>query len=61
MTPGTIRGSIVGERVAWVRRMLGGLRELPLGSSERTADIERLCDALTAWLKRNPERMDPDI
>ena len=152
MTPGTIRGSIVGERVAWVRQMLDGLRQLPLHSiesfrqdprnpaaaesylrraiealldlgrhilakgfgvaaaeskdiadglvkagvladedgsvlrkmagyrnrmvhfyhevsteelyrlcSERSSDIDRLCGALTVWLKRTPERMDPDI
>ena len=57
MTPGTIRGSIVGERVAWVRQMLDGLRQLPLDSIESFRQDPRNPAAAESYLRRAIEAL----
>lgn len=34
MSPGQVRSTIVAERVAWIRKMLDGIRALPLSTYE---------------------------
>ena len=57
MTPGDIRVEIVGERSAWVREMLAGLRTLPLGSYEEFASDPRNAAAAESYLRRALEAL----
>ena len=52
MTPQKIRASVVLERVAWVRKMLDGLRRIPAGSLEELLSDERNVPAAESYLRR---------
>jgi hypothetical protein len=68
MTPGPISGIVVSDRAAWIRRMLASLKALPVETAElrlicrdRLGDVERILDALMAWLRAHPSRLDREI
>ena len=52
MTPQKIRASVVLERVAWVRKMVDGLRRIPAGSLEELLSDERNVPAAESYLRR---------
>jgi len=52
MTPASIRSQVVIERVAWVRRMLDGLRALPLDQPDVFVDDLRNPAAAESFLRR---------
>ena len=52
MTTGMIRTAIVTERVAWVRKMLEGIRNLPLASYEQFISDARTPAAAESYLRR---------
>ena len=57
MTLGKLRAEVVADRVAWARRMLAGLRGLPLASyAEFTADA-RTPAAAESYLRRALEAL----
>ena len=57
MTTGKIRKSIVTERVAWVRKMLDGIRNLPLSSYEEFISDARTSAAAESYLRRALEAL----
>jgi uncharacterized protein YutE (UPF0331/DUF86 family) len=57
MTPGKIRTAIVAERVAWVRKMLEAIRNLPLGSYEQFREDPRTPAAAESHLRRALEAL----
>lgn len=52
-----IRAVIVTERVAWVRNMLAGIRELPLSSYEQFTSDSRTPAAAESYLRRALEAL----
>jgi len=52
-----IRAVIVTERVAWVRNMLAGIRELPLSSYEEFTSDSRTPAAAESYLRRALEAL----
>lgn len=52
MTPGQLRPEVVAERAAWIRKMLDGLRSLPLTSLESFKDDPRNPAAAESYLRR---------
>ena len=57
MTTGIIRTTIVTERVAWVRKMLEGIRNLPLASYEQFISDPRTPAAAESYLRRALEAL----
>ena len=57
MTTGIIRTTIVTERVAWVRKTLEGIRNLPLGSYEQFVSDPRTPAAAESYLRRALEAL----
>jgi len=57
MTPGKLRPEIVAERAAWIRRMLSGLRALPLVSYEDFVADPRSPAAAESFLRRALEAL----
>jgi len=57
MTGGIIRTAVVTERVAWVRKMLEGIRNLPLGSYEQFISDARTPAAAESYLRRALEAL----
>jgi uncharacterized protein YutE (UPF0331/DUF86 family) len=57
MTTGIIRTAIVTERVAWVRKMLEGIRNLPLVSYEQFISDPRTPAAAESYLRRALEAL----
>jgi len=57
MTPGELRPEIVAERAAWIRRMLSGIRALPLGTFEDFVDDPRSPAAAESFLRRALEAL----
>lgn len=57
MTPGRISARVVGQRLAWVERMLAGIRALPLQDQDAfVADAHALA-AAESYLRRALEAM----
>jgi len=52
VTPSSIRMEVVAERASWIRRMLAGIRELPLSSYEKFMEDPRNCAAAESYLRR---------
>jgi uncharacterized protein YutE (UPF0331/DUF86 family) len=52
VTKGKIRTAIVAERVAWIRKMLAGIRTLPLSSYEQFISDPRTPAAAESYLRR---------
>lgn len=52
MTPSGLRRKIVAERTAWVRRMLAGIRGLPLETFELFRSDPRTVAAAESYLRR---------
>ena len=57
MNTGRIRTAIVTERVAWVRKMLAGIRNLPLSSFEEFIEDPRTPAAAESYLRRALEAL----
>ena len=57
MTTGTIRTAVVTERVAWVRKMLEGIRNLPLAGYEQFVSDPRTPAAAESYLRRALEAL----
>jgi uncharacterized protein YutE (UPF0331/DUF86 family) len=57
MTAGIIRTAVVTERVAWVRKMLEGIRNLPLVSYEQFSSDPRTPAAAESYLRRALEAL----
>ena len=57
MTVGKIRKTIVAERLAWVRKMLEGIRNLPLASYEQFQSDPRTLAAAESYLRRALEAL----
>jgi len=57
MTPGRIRRDVVAERVAWVRDMIDGLRELPLGDEREFLAAPATAAAAESYLRRALEAL----
>ena len=57
MTPTKIREKIVVERTSWLRRMLGGLEELPLETEEEFLKDARNKAAAESYLRRALEAL----
>ncbi len=57
MTPAQLRGKIIAERVAWIRRMLAGLRALPLATYATFAADPRNPAAAESHLRRALEAL----
>jgi uncharacterized protein YutE (UPF0331/DUF86 family) len=57
MTTGIIRTAIVTERVAWVRKMLEGIQNLPLVSYEQFSSDPRTPAAAESYLRRALEAL----
>lgn len=57
MVPSRLRGKIVADRLEWIRRMVAGIRSLPLDSlDEFTADL-RTPAAADSYLRRGLEAL----
>jgi uncharacterized protein YutE (UPF0331/DUF86 family) len=54
---GKIRTVVVTERVAWVRKMLAGIRSLPLSSYEQFMSDPRTPAAAESYLRRTLEAL----
>jgi len=52
MTPARLRAKVIAERVAWIRRMLDGLRALPLTTPETFSSDPRNLAAAESYLRR---------
>jgi uncharacterized protein YutE (UPF0331/DUF86 family) len=57
MTPSRLRAKVIAERVAWIRRMLDGLRALPLTSFETFSSDPRNVAAAESHLRRALEAL----
>lgn len=57
MTSGKVRTAIVTERVAWLRKMLEGIRSLPLSSYEQFTSDPRTPAAAESSLRRALEAL----
>jgi uncharacterized protein YutE (UPF0331/DUF86 family) len=57
MTADRVRAAIVAERVAWVRKMLGGIRSLPLSSFQQFMSDPRTPAAAESHLRRALEAL----
>ncbi len=57
MTASELRGKVVAERVAWIRRMLSGLRSLPLDTYAAFASDPRNIAAAESHLRRALEAL----
>lgn len=57
MTPSQLRAKVVAERVAWIRRMLAGLRALPLEPYETFVSDPRNTAAAESHLRRALEAL----
>ncbi len=57
MTPAGIRENVVAERVSWIRRMLQGLRDLPLDSEKSFQEDPRTPAAAESYLRRALEAL----
>ena len=57
MNTGKIRTVVVTERVAWVRKMLAGIRSLPLSSYEQFMSDPRTPAAAESYLRRTLEAL----
>jgi len=57
MTPSQLRARIIAERVAWIRRMLAGLRALPLEPYETFVSDPRNTAAAESHLRRALEAL----
>lgn len=52
MTPSSVRLVVVAERTAWIRRMVEGIRRLPLESLETFLEDPRNAAAAESYLRR---------
>jgi uncharacterized protein YutE (UPF0331/DUF86 family) len=52
VTPAKLRADIVADRIAWIRQMLAGLRDLPLDSYAVFVDDPRNPAAAESYLRR---------
>lgn len=52
MTPSSVRLVVVAERTAWIRRMVEGMRRLPLESLETFLEDPRNAAAAESYLRR---------
>lgn len=57
MTPSQLRAKIIAERVAWIRRMLAGIRDLPLNSYASFVSDSRNTAAGESHLRRALEAL----
>lgn len=57
MSSGQVRSTIVAERVAWVRKMLDGIRGLPLSTYEEFTSDTRTPAAAESYLRRALESL----
>jgi uncharacterized protein YutE (UPF0331/DUF86 family) len=57
MSTGKIRTVVVTERVAWVRKMLAGIRDLPLSSYDEFTSDSRTPAAAESYLRRALEAL----
>ncbi len=57
MTPSQLRGKVVAERVAWIKRMLTHLRELSLDSYDTFRSDPRNIAAAESYLRRALEAL----
>lgn len=57
MTPSQLRAKVVAERVAWVREMLDGVRDLPLATIEEFLADPRNVAAAESYLRRALEAL----
>ncbi len=57
MTPSQLRAKVVAERVAWIRRMVAGLRALPLADFETFVSDPRNVAAAESHLRRALEAL----
>ena len=57
MTPSQLRAKVVAERVAWIRRMLAGLRALPLDTRAHFESDPRNVAAAESHLRRALEAL----
>ena len=57
MSPGEIRSVIVAERAAWIRKMLDGIRVLPLSDYEVFTEDSRTPAAAESYLRRALEAL----
>lgn len=57
MTPGPISASVVADRVAWIRRMLAGIRSLPLQSLDEFTTSPSTVAAAESYLRRALEAL----
>jgi uncharacterized protein YutE (UPF0331/DUF86 family) len=57
MTPGPISAAIVTDRAAWIRRMLAGIRSLPVGTGEAFTANPQTVAAAESYLRRALEAL----
>lgn len=57
MTPAPLSAAIVADRAAWIRRMLAGIRALPLESADAFAADPRTAAAAESYLRRALEAL----
>lgn len=57
MTAAKIRAAIVAERAAWIRKMLAGIRDLPLSSYDQFTSDSRTPAAAESHLRRALEAL----
>src|SRR5439155_21557957 len=57
MTPGPISATVVADRAAWIRRMLAGIRTLPIESAAEFAADPRTAAAAESYLRRALEAL----
>ncbi len=57
MTPSALRRTVVVERVAWIRRMLEGIRSLPMENLETFLEDPRNAAAAESFLRRALEAL----
>ena len=57
MTEGSIRTAIVTERIAWIRKMLDGIRNLPMSSYDQFTSDPRTPAAAESYLRRALEAL----
>ena len=57
MTAGSIRTAIVTERIAWIRKMLDGIRNLPMSSYDQFTSDPRTPAAAESYLRRALEAL----
>ena len=57
MTAGSIRTAIVIERIAWIRKMLDGIRNLPMSSYDQFTSDPRTPAAAESYLRRALEAL----